>query len=359
MVASAARPGRGCDTAPVTVTDHGDLVTALLGVPGVAAAAVEPTAGGPGTLRLQLAPGADEVGVAGAVNRMLRSRFGLAVDADRVRVLGEPSVRPAVTPANGLSTQSNSVAPPEQRPDVRPEVRTAPVRTAPPVARAEPHPDVEPRPDERVEPPPAVRPASAPAGTDVWHPTPRRPLPVPPDGGSAPAAAPAAAATPAATEVLAAEAPQHTPRLLIERVQLVSSGLTTSVTVALSNEGRTVEGRADGTATAGSLHRSVAHATLRAVEQFSDDVRFDVEHVEVAQTGTDRTALVVVTMVTERANQRLSGASVVREDVRQAVIRAVLAAVNRRIEPLIADAVVPGVETAPHPDSVAGGTTRR
>jgi histidine ammonia-lyase len=57
----------------------------------------------------------------------------------------------------------------------------------------------------------------------------------------------------------------------------------------------------------------------------------------VAQTGTDRTALVVVTMVTERANQRLSGASVVREDVRQAVIRAVLAAVNRRLEPLIAD----------------------
>ena len=107
----------------MTVTDHGDLVSALLGVPGVAAAAVEPTAGGPGTLRLQLAPGADEVGVAGAVNRMLRSRFGLAVDADRVRVLGEPPVRPAVIPANGLSTQSNSIVPPELRPDVRPEVR--------------------------------------------------------------------------------------------------------------------------------------------------------------------------------------------------------------------------------------------
>jgi hypothetical protein len=154
----------------------------------------------------------------------------------------------------------------------------------------------------------------------VWHPTPRRPLPP-----AEPAPAPARAAE------------RSTPRLLIERVQLVSSGLTTSVTVALSRDGRTVEGRADGTATAGSLHRSVAHATLRAVEQVTDDVRFDVEHVEVAQTGTDRTALVVVTMVTERANQRLSGASVVREDVRQAVIRAVLAAVNRRLEPLIAD----------------------
>ena len=322
----------------MTVTDHGDLVSALLGVPGVAAAAVEPTAGGPGTLRLQLAPGADEVGVAGAVNRMLRSRFGLAVDADRVRVLGDAG-RPAVTPANGLSTQSNSILPPEPRPDVRPEIRTEPapqVRAEPATApevraepaealevRAEPVPEVRADPWEaaRPQPSPAVRPAAAPAGTDVWHPTPRRPLPGPVE--VAPAAAPVAERS-------------TTPRLLIERVQLVSSGLTTSVTVALSHDGHTVEGRADGTATAGSLHRSVAHATLRAVEQVTDDVRFDVEHVEVAQTGTERTALVVVTMVTERANQRLSGASVVREDVRQAVIRAVLAAVNRRLEPLIA-----------------------
>jgi len=71
----------------VTISDHRDLVAALLGVPGVAAAAVEPLGGGPGTLRLQLVSGADEVDVAGAVNRLLRSRFGLAVDADRVRVL--------------------------------------------------------------------------------------------------------------------------------------------------------------------------------------------------------------------------------------------------------------------------------
>jgi hypothetical protein len=40
-------------------------------------------------------------------------------------------------------------------------------------------------------------------------------------------------------------------------------------------------------------------------------------------------------MVTGRSTQRLSGSSVVREDVRQAVIRAVLAAVNRRMEPML------------------------
>jgi hypothetical protein len=125
-------------------------------------------------------------------------------------------------------------------------------------------------------------------------------------------------------------------RLLIERVQLVSAGLTTSVTVSLGLDGRTYDGHAEGTASAGSLNRSVAAATLRAVESVvGGSVKFDVEHLEIATTGPDRTALVVVTLVTGRAAQRLSGASVVREDVRQAVIRAVLAAVNRRLEPLL------------------------
>jgi hypothetical protein len=109
--------------------------------------------------------------------------------------------------------------------------------------------------------------------------------------------------------------------------------------VALALDGRSYEGSAEGTTTSGSLHRSVAGATLRAVEAVvGGAARFDVEHVEIAMTGTDRTALAVVTMVTGRATQRLSGASVVREDVRQAVIRAVLAAVNRRLEPMLAAA---------------------
>lgn len=224
--------------------DHRDLVAALLQVPGVAAAAVEPAEGDPGTLRLQLAPGVDEVEVAGAVNVLLRDRFGLAVDADRVRVVDEPADGEAV---NGKSVDEPTVA-------------------APTVVSARPS------------------------------------------------------------------------RVVIERVQVVSAGLGTSVSVALRLDGATYEGSAEGTATAGSLHRSVAGATLRAVEGVvGGTARFDVDHVEVAGTGTDRTALAVVTMVTGRSTERLSGASVVREDVRQAVIRAVLAAVNRRLEPMLSD----------------------
>ena len=67
------------------------LLDALRAVPGVAAADLEPDdrPEGAGTLRLQLAPGADEIAVATSVNRVLREQFGLAVDAGRVQVVEE------------------------------------------------------------------------------------------------------------------------------------------------------------------------------------------------------------------------------------------------------------------------------
>jgi hypothetical protein len=125
-------------------------------------------------------------------------------------------------------------------------------------------------------------------------------------------------------------------RLTIDRVQLVSAALGITVTVSLGHDGDTLVGEAEGAATQTGVQRSVARATLRAVEQVAGkDARFEVEHVEVTKTGPDQVVMVVVSIVTGRSTQRLSGAAVVREDVRQAVIRAVLAAVNRRLEPML------------------------
>jgi hypothetical protein len=248
----------------VTVSDHRDLVTALLGVEGVAEAAVERGDDDDdlGSLRLQLMPGADEVAVAGAVNDLLRARFGLAVDTDRVRVLEE----------SATSTELDEL-------------------------------------DELDE-------------TDV---------------ASAGAGAPSpltAVRTPHLPQVHMA----RPGRLTIRRVQMLTAGLGVVATVQLGLEGAVYEGTAEGAATVTSVHRSVAIATLRAVESVVDGrARFEVEHLEVAISGLDRTALVVITMLTGRASERLSGASVVREDIRQAVVRAVLAAVNRRLEPMLDD----------------------
>jgi len=72
----------------VSISDHRDIVAALREVPGVAEADVEPDGDeGLGLLRLGLAPGVDEVEVASAVGRLLRERFGLGVDAERVQLV--------------------------------------------------------------------------------------------------------------------------------------------------------------------------------------------------------------------------------------------------------------------------------
>jgi hypothetical protein len=283
----------GWNTGRVTLSDHRDLVAALLGVPGVAAASVEPQGGGPGTLRLQLSSGADEVDVAGAVNRLLRSQFGLAVDADRVRVLEQTGGRAgAAAPA---APQLATVAP------------LAPVAAA----RGR---------GAKAAPSATSTPESA-GGGDTAD---------PPDT--------AAAGTPSGADPAASSVgvPLAHRRLVIERVQLVSADLGVTVSVGLRSGERSFAGESEGAATTSALLRSIAAATLRAVEQVvAGAARFDVEHVEIASTGEEQTALVVVSMVTARGNQRLSGASVVRDDARQAVIRAVLAAVNRRLGPLM------------------------
>ena len=274
----------------MTIRDSRQLVAALLDVAGVSGASIEATGAGPGTLRLQLAAGTDQVIVAGEVNRLLRSKFGLAVDPERVRVIDEAYAHAGKHSVNSGQTDDNG----EGRKTV----------TAPSVVMS-----------------PAV---GAYARDAVGM------------------------ATTLSTDLRVANGVDHSAvpdvtlarpsRLSIERVQLVSAGLGTAVTVTLALDGRTFEGEVEGAATQTGLLRSVAAATLRAVERITDGiVRFEVEHVEIARAGTDQTALVVITMLTGRSTERLSGASVVHEDTREAVIRAVLAALNRRMEPLLAD----------------------
>jgi hypothetical protein len=221
----------------VSVTDFREIVAALRDVPGVADADVEPDVdGGMGLLRLGLQPGVDEVAVATTVGRLLRERFGLGVDAERVQIVEDAQIR-------------------------------APL----------PETDIE-LPHQRV----AGRPA-------------------------------------------------------ISRMHLVSSGLDVTATVTLASDGRTASGESRGSASQSGVQRAVATATLRAVETLSGDIaRFELDHLEVSHLGSDRMVIVALTMLSARGTERLTGAAAVREDVRQAVIRATLDALNRRLETLLA-----------------------
>ena len=123
----------------------------------------------------------------------------------------------------------------------------------------------------------------------------------------------------------------------IHRMHLVSSGLDVTATVTLAYAGEIAEGEATGTATQSGVQRAVALATLRSVEQLlATPARFELEHIEVAPMGRERTVVVALTMLGRAGSERLTGAAAVREDVRQAVIRATLDALNRRLEPLLA-----------------------
>jgi hypothetical protein len=124
----------------------------------------------------------------------------------------------------------------------------------------------------------------------------------------------------------------------IARMHLVSSGLDVTASVTLSSGEATATGEARGAASQHGVHRAVATATLRAVEQLVDgQVRLELDHLEVTPMGTERTVVIALTLLTSRGAERLTGAAGVREDVRQAVIRATLDALNRRLEVLLSE----------------------
>ena len=113
-------------------------------------------------------------------------------------------------------------------------------------------------------------------------------------------------------------------------------GGTVTVTVRLELEGRRVAGEAVGLSSARGLHRAIADATVRAVGALTRaPMRAQVDWVSVG--GHDPEAVtVVICMMSNRREELLLGAAIVRDDVEHAVMRATLDALNRRMEPELA-----------------------
>ena len=290
----------------------GNIVTALSAVPGVADAEIAPDGrpGGAGTLRLTLEPGSDEVAVAAAVNRVLREQFGLAVDSDRVAVVDEstlrrprrsvPEVRTAWDTGKGRQDEGGSAEGEAMSTDTGSGVGTG---LGPSVSTALST-------DLGVGLGTGTSPLSAGLAGDT-------------DGGLQEITLPSARGS----------------RLLIERLQLTSADLTVDAEVTLAFHGETFVGRFQAGATPTSIHRAVAQATLRAVEAcIGNEARFELEHLEVPAMGSERAVLVEISMVTRRGTERFTGVSAVRDDVRAAVVRASLAALNRRLESFLVPA---------------------
>ncbi|CAM3493731.1 Putative FHA domain containing protein [Stackebrandtia soli] len=142
--------------------------------------------------------------------------------------------------------------------------------------------------------------------------------------------------------VIAEATPRRVPmapgnRVVLERVQAVLSGFEATIEVALAAGGARAVGRACTPAVDWHVQRGAAEAAVDAVGVLlGNKARVVVEHAAIEQAGPIQVAVVVVLLLTEAGAEQLAGAAPATGDRRQAVVHATLAALNRRLESLMA-----------------------
>nr|WP_239095842.1 hypothetical protein [Micromonospora lutea] len=306
--------------------DVNAILAAVRGVDGVRDAALRRTPAGAHSLRLDLADGADPADVSRQVARLLQERMGLAA-APR----GLPSV-PGV-PVRRRPAESRSEAG-ETRPVAeprRPSARPGGTRTEASPSRPETVPETTRR---------------------------RRPSPAA-NRGRAVVDEPGAAGSPATlgasysggqltTTESAPSRPLDTggvpgPRVVLDHVQVSTFGLDANVEVRLVAGDHNAAGHATGPAVDGFVLRLCGVAAAAAIDELlhvagptAERGRCFVEHAAVVPFGNCEVATVVVLLVCDGWVEQLAGSALVAGDPRQAVVRATLAAVNRRLEALLA-----------------------
>jgi hypothetical protein len=133
----------------------------------------------------------------------------------------------------------------------------------------------------------------------------------------------------AADEVLEAIEAQARPE--IAEIGVRSTGAEIEVEVRLELDDDTFVGIERGAAAASARPRLVASATISALDELLG-LPAAVESAAVVDTGTHSVALVVLTLSVPRIGaQSVAGSAVVRGDETDAVARAALSAVNRRL----------------------------
>jgi hypothetical protein len=336
------------------------ILAAVRQVQGVRDAQLRPNPGGVHTLRLDLAEGADPGRVSRDVARLLKQKMGLAAEPRRqpasppqpagprlpagaapvsgaggglagaTDLAGGPTAGPGLPggsgragsagPAGGPATTAGTGRP--RDPAGMPVAGAAPAPRIPiPTAATEQlggaaAANAAPRTDERSRrrhPVTTVRGRSSQDGRGEGDNEVRRPV-----------------------------RPGTAPRVILDQVQVSTLGLDATVEVRLTNSGAPAIGVASGPAVDGYVLRLSAVAASSAIDQLLSTVdmweqpgRCFVEHAAVVPFGSCEVAVVVVLLVCGGFVEQLAGSALVSGDPRQAVVRATLAAVNRRLDALL------------------------
>ncbi|HEX4016189.1 MAG TPA: hypothetical protein VHX15_05570 [Frankiaceae bacterium] len=108
-------------------------------------------------------------------------------------------------------------------------------------------------------------------------------------------------------------------------MNVTSAGRKVTVSIVLRRGDRECRGEAPGTTTANGVNHAVAEATLHAIEELTEDAVIGrLEHLEIS----DSTAEVSLVLDVDGVEIQASASSPVQSDPRQAIVRAVLEAVQ-------------------------------
>jgi hypothetical protein len=361
------------DDVPATDRPDGFDVAAVLSavrdVPGVRDAQLRATPTGGHTLRLDLADGSDPAYVSRVVARMLNERMGLVAQppvgespvgepraagagagAGRHAPDGRPGAPDDRSGQNSTARQETGPTGPDSgvrrgadRPSVMPSSFTEPADGPAAQGRAAAFP-----PTHRGGPPlpPGLIPASAaPREPRRRHPvTVRGRYPAEPrpgglvsddrrsddsfEQGRSPALSPPT---------------EPARRVVLDHVQVSTFGLDATVEVRLVAGERVALGVSNGPAVDGYVLRLCAAAAANAIDELLSEVGEEsqsrghcyVEQAAIVPMGSCEVAVVVILLVCNGWVEQLAGSALVSGDPRQAVVRATLAAVNRRLTALL------------------------
>jgi hypothetical protein len=125
-------------------------------------------------------------------------------------------------------------------------------------------------------------------------------------------------------------------RIVFKGMEVSSKGLELEVKVILTYKDKDFCGYQKGVNTTTSINRTIAQATLKAVSDFINigDI-FVVEDVGTLSIAKTSVVVAAVTYVDKSGEQLLIGSSINLGDIKEAVVKATLDAVNRRITKLM------------------------
>lgn len=121
-------------------------------------------------------------------------------------------------------------------------------------------------------------------------------------------------------------------RIEIEEISYLLNGNMIRVGVKLKQEGTVFEAYEEGYNTVNNTQRVIAAATIKALQQMiQGDWVFSVEDVEKSNIAKREIMIAAISVINFHQEQLLVGTAIIKSDLKEAVVKATLDAINRKL----------------------------